>query len=90
MLRLMTYLAWTPFVAGATIPRTLMDAAGLPARQYARANSDRTLITDPDTGRTLVPGETSTDRTTYNAIALFCTIVLAVLLGEWADVVNDL
>lgn len=55
--------------------------AGLSARLAARDN-DRTIITDPDTGRSFVPGETSTDRTIYNALALCCAIVLAVFLGK--------
>lgn len=78
----MNYLLWTPLVAGAAVPRILMESADLPARLYARSTSDRTILTDPDTGRTFVPGETSTDRTIYNAVALFCTIVLAVFLGK--------
>lgn len=58
-----------------------MKSANLAGR-----NDDRTIITNPETGRTFVPGETSTDRTIYNAVALFCTIVLAVLLGENSNI----
>ena len=82
MLQLMIYLCWTPVVAGAAVSQTLMEVAGLPTRLHARASDDRTIITDPDTGRTFVPGETNTDRTIYNAVAMFCTIVLAVFLGK--------
>lgn len=78
----MTYLSCVPIVAGAAVSRTLLDAADLATRLYARTDGDRTLITDPDTGRTFVPGERSTDRTVYNVVALFCTIVLATLLGK--------
>lgn len=81
MSRLMTYLCWMPLVAGAALPRMAMGMAGLSARLAARDN-DRTIITDPDTGHSFVPGETSTDRTIYNAVALFCAIVLAVFLGK--------
>ncbi|KAH6633121.1 hypothetical protein C7974DRAFT_412144 [Boeremia exigua] len=59
----------------------LMEAAGLPASLHGRADSGRTIITDPDTGRSFVAGETSTDRTVYNAVAMFCMIVLSVFLG---------
>ncbi|KAJ8118767.1 hypothetical protein OPT61_g303 [Boeremia exigua] len=75
MSRLMAYLPWMPVVAGTAIPRMLAETTSLSARD------DRTIITDPDTGRSFVPGERSTDRTIYNAVALFCTVVLAVFLG---------
>lgn len=78
----MTYLCWTPVVTGAAFPRTVMEVAGLSARLRVRASDDRTLITDPDTGHTFVPGETSTDRTIYNAVALFCAIGLSIFLGK--------
>ncbi|KAF3044391.1 hypothetical protein E8E12_010091 [Didymella heteroderae] len=76
MSRLVTYLYWLPLVAGAALPRMTEESASLAVR-----NDDRTIIANPDTGRTFVPGETSTDRTIYNAVALFCAIVLAVFLG---------
>lgn len=80
MSRLVTYMCWPALVAGAALPWTAMMSANLAGR-----NDDRTLITNPETGRTFVPGETSTDRTIYNAVALFCTIVLVVFLGENSD-----
>jgi hypothetical protein len=83
MLRFMPYLwCWTPVVVGAALPQTLMKVTDLPARLHTRASDDRTIITDADTGRTFVPGETSTDRTIYNAVALFCAIALAIFLGK--------
>lgn len=60
-----------------------MEVAGLSARLSGRTDGDRTIITDPDTGHTFVPGETNTDRTIYNAVAMFCLIALAVFLGEF-------
>lgn len=81
-MRFMTYLSWTPVVAGAAVPSILMEAAGLPTSLHGRADSGRTIITDPDTGRSFVAGETSTDRTVYNAVAMFCMIVLSVFLGK--------
>jgi hypothetical protein len=48
--------------------------------QHARDES-RTIITDPETGRTFVPGETATDRTVYNVVGLSCAVVLSVFLG---------
>ena len=86
----MTYLCCTPLVAGAAIPPMLMEVAGLSAQLRARAKDDRTMITDPDTGRSFVPGETSTDRTIYNAVALFCAIALAVFLGKSPVIVINL
>jgi hypothetical protein len=77
MSRLVTYICWLPLVIGAALPWTATESAILAVR-----NDDRTIITNPDTGRTFVPGETSTDRTIYNTVALFCTIVLAVFLGK--------
>lgn len=82
MQRLMTYLCWASVVAGAALPRITTEVAGLSARLHTRAQDDRTTITDADTGRTFVPGETSTDRTIYNAVALFCAIALAIFLGK--------
>lgn len=70
-------MCWLPLVAGVALRRSAVESATLAVR-----NDDRTVITNPDTGRTLVPGETSTDRTIYNTVALFCTIVLAVFLGK--------
>ncbi|KAF9700565.1 hypothetical protein EKO04_001637 [Ascochyta lentis] len=66
-----------------------MELAGLSARLNARASDDRMLITDPDTGRTFVAGETSTDRTIYNLVALFCAIVLAIFLGFRAKTLRN-
>lgn len=63
-----------------------MEVAGLSARLHARESDDRTIITDPDTGRNFVPGETSTERTIYNAVAMFCVITLAILLGKFCNV----
>jgi hypothetical protein len=77
MSRLATYMCWLPLIAGAALPGTATGSAILAAR-----NDDRAIITNPNTGRTFVPGETSTDRTIYNTVALFCTIVLAVFLGK--------
>jgi hypothetical protein len=77
MSRRVTYICWLPLVIGAALPWTATESAILAVR-----NDDRTIITNPDTGRTFVPGETSTDRTIYNTVALFCTIVLAVFLGK--------
>ena len=76
----MAVLSWASAVAGAALPQDLMEPAGLPGRLITRAD-DRTMLTDLDTGRSFVPGERSTDRTIYNTIALFCTIVLSVFLG---------
>lgn len=81
MSRFMTYLYWMPFAAGAALPKRVVELTELSVKLTARDN-DRNIITDPDTGRSFVPGETSTDRTIYNAVALFCVIVLAVFLGE--------
>lgn len=80
MLRYMTILSWICVASGAVLPHTLFGAADLSGRLHTRAD-DRTILTDPDTGRTFVPGESSTDRTVYNSVALFCTITLAVFLG---------
>jgi hypothetical protein len=52
-------------------------AAGL---LHARDES-RTILTDPETGRTFVAGETATDRTIYNVVGLSCAVVLSVFLG---------
>jgi hypothetical protein len=52
------------------------------ARLHARDES-RTIVTDPETGRSFVPGETATDRTIYNVVGLFCAVVLSVFLGMW-------
>ena len=83
MLRFMiSSWCWTLVIADAALPQTLMEVADLPARLHTRASDDRTIITDADTGRTFVPGETSTDRTIYNAVALFCAIALAIFLGK--------
>jgi hypothetical protein len=80
MLPIMTMIFWTHATSGAVLPHTLSETAGLPAQLPARADS-RTILTDPDTGSSFVPGESSTNRTVYNSVALFCTIVLATFLG---------
>ncbi len=77
-----------PLVAGAAVPRILLDSTVLSEQLHARAQDDRTLITDPDTGHSFVPGERSTDRTVYNLVALFCTIVLAVFLGKLSSLLS--
>lgn len=81
MLPIVTMIFWIHVTSGAVLPHTLSGTADLPARLPARADS-RTILTDPDTGRSFVPGESSTNRTVYNSVALFCTIVLAILLGK--------
>lgn len=67
-------LLWIPYFSAV--------ALGQPAGMHARDES-RTIITDPETGRSFVPGETSTDRTIYNTVNLFCAVVLSVLLGMY-------
>lgn len=62
---------------------TRMGVAGMLLQGVVEARDERTVITDGRTGKSFVPGETSTNRTIYNAVALFCVIVLSVLLGEW-------
>jgi hypothetical protein len=56
--------------------------------QHARDES-RTIITDPETGRTFVPGETATDRTIYNVVGLSCAVVLSVFLGTYMDLASS-
>ena len=80
MLPITTMIFWSHVTSGAALPHILSGTADLPARLLARGDS-RTILTDPDTGISFVPGETSTNRTVYNSVALFCTIVLATLLG---------
>jgi hypothetical protein len=81
MLPIVTMIFWIHVTSGAVLPHTLSGTADLPAQLPARADS-RTILTDPDTGRSFVPGESSTNRTVYNSVALFCTIVLATFLGK--------
>lgn len=61
---------------------TRMGVAWMHLQGGVEARDERTVITDQRTGKSFVPGETSTNRTIYNAVALFCVIVLSVLLGE--------
>lgn len=77
--------------ANGALEMRLMREARLPELLWTR--SDRMVLTDPRTGHSFVPGETSTDRTIYNAVALFCIIVLSVFLGEhtltaWIDILE--
>ncbi|KAF2713707.1 hypothetical protein K504DRAFT_424565 [Pleomassaria siparia CBS 279.74] len=44
-------------------------------------DDSRTIIVDPDTGRTFVPGETSNARTIYAVVGFLCAVVLATALG---------
>ncbi|KAF2634810.1 hypothetical protein P280DRAFT_523787 [Massarina eburnea CBS 473.64] len=50
-------------------------------RLAVAARSDRTIITDPTTGETFVPGETEQTRTIFAVVSLFCAIVLAFEFG---------
>lgn len=53
-------------------------------RSYAKLphiRDDRVVMTDPRTGNHFMPGETSRARTVYTAVALFCAVLLAFLLG---------
>jgi hypothetical protein len=52
----------------------------------AAARSDRTTITNPETGKTVVPGETEQARTIFAVVSLFCAVVLALLLGMRSSV----
>ena len=65
------------FAAGMGVAWGQVQGVGL------RARDERTVITDERTGMRFVPGETSANRTIYNAVALFCVIVLSVLLGGY-------
>ncbi|KAF2451764.1 hypothetical protein P171DRAFT_438439 [Karstenula rhodostoma CBS 690.94] len=47
----------------------------------SHTRDERVVMTDPDTGRTFMPGETTRARTVYTGVALFCAVVLALLLG---------
>lgn len=73
---------YTPVALGSALPWRRLQTADQPTPLQTRSD-DRTLITDPKTGYSFVPGETSTNRTIYNAVALFCMIVLAVFLGKY-------
>ncbi|KAF2125334.1 hypothetical protein P153DRAFT_389497 [Dothidotthia symphoricarpi CBS 119687] len=66
-------LLWVPLFATVS----LSQPAGLHVRDESRI-----IITDPDTGRSFVAGGTSTDRTIFNTVSLFCAILLGVLFGQ--------
>ncbi|OAG09804.1 uncharacterized protein CC84DRAFT_453686 [Paraphaeosphaeria sporulosa] len=51
------------------------------AAKQAHARDERVVMTDPETGRKFMPGETSRARTVYTVVALFCAVVLALLFG---------
>jgi len=77
---LVTWMWWMPAISAAALPVAGRGVLGRHNQIHARDDS-RTILTDADTGRAFVPGETSTDRTIYNLVALFCAMLLSVYLG---------
>ncbi|KAL5399238.1 hypothetical protein PMIN06_000986 [Paraphaeosphaeria minitans] len=75
--------AWTVLMAvsiTSAAPQSRHHALLYGAKQ-SHARDERVVMTDPETGRKFMPGETSLARTVYTVVALFCAVVLAILFG---------
>ncbi|KAL1593315.1 hypothetical protein SLS60_010923 [Paraconiothyrium brasiliense] len=85
------FMVWAYFIGA-----SFAAVAPQPRRQELRSDAkqlqtrdERVVMTDPQTGRQFVPGETSQARTVYTVVALSCAVVLAllfVLIINWLTI----
>ncbi|KAJ4351605.1 uncharacterized protein N0V89_006948 [Didymosphaeria variabile] len=77
------FIVWTCFLAAsstAAAPQPQRQELCSDAKQL-QTRDERVVMTDPQTGRIFLPGETSRARTVYTVVALSCAVVLSLLFG---------
>lgn len=80
-MRLLSWVLLAPTCSAAALAAA--STALQPNTRLHARDEGRTILTDSETGRSFVPGETATARTIYNVVGLFCAVVLSVFLGAW-------